>query len=181
MGTPAQTGTITTSGSAGGVTLQIVSPDTEGIVVISGAYTGLTLYFDASRDAAPQSVFFPILAIRMSDLASQVSTPSGVAVSPDGQTLSWRIPSIEGCTALRVWAYALTSGPVNVQIASGSFFASNPVTSSVGAGLTTTQLLFALEDIRNLLMWQKEPYGTTPPVLVGGSLLKYLGYPAQAP
>jgi hypothetical protein len=126
MATQPVNGTITAAGRPGGLVLQITSPDTEALVVISGTYTGLTLFFEASRDQPPQQVFFPVLAVRLSDLAVQVSAPGGVpagiTITPDGQTVAFRVPGLEGCTALRVWAVALGSGQVNVQLASGSFF-----------------------------------------------------------
>lgn len=175
MSTSPVSGTIIAAGSANGVVLPITNPDTEAQVVVSGTYASLVLFIDGSRDGV---VYVPLLAVRMSDLATQVCDPTGFAVT-DNASRGWRIPAVEGLISLRVWAYSLGSGTVNVQIASGSFFATSPVTSSVGAGLTTTQVLFQLEQIRLALYWLKEPSGSHEPSLSGGGLLSFLGNPGQ--
>jgi hypothetical protein len=102
--------------------LPITGSDTEGLVVVSGAYKGLALFLDASRDGA---TYFAVFAYGAADLSRQVCYPSGFAV-PDGATLAFRVHSLQGVTALRVWAFSLTSGPVNVQMASGSWYDSPP-------------------------------------------------------
>lgn len=173
-------GSISAAGSTGGVSLQLPGSDTEAIVVVSGTFAGLTLFVDASRDQQPQAVWFPVLAVRMSDLATQVCDPSGFAVA-DSTTRAWRVLGLEGCTALRVWAVTLTGGTVAVQLASGSFFASSPVASAIGSGLTTSQVLFQLEQLRLDLYWLKEPSGSHEPSLAGGGLSSFLGNPGQSP
>jgi hypothetical protein len=179
MSTQPFSGQIAAAGQAGGAVLQLPGSDTEAIVVISGTFAGLVLFFDASRDQVPQSVYFPVLAVRMSDLATQVSDPNGVPTA-DGATRAWRVLGLEGCTALRVWASGLASGTVAVQLASGSFFASSPVASAIGSGLTTTQVLFQLEQLKLALIWLKEPSGSHEPTLAGGDLLNYLSNPGQS-
>jgi hypothetical protein len=120
MSTPPASGTISAAGAINGVELPFPNfPDTEALCVISGTFTSAVLFFDAARDGG--EVFFPILAIRQSDLAMQVCDPSGVATA-DNTTRAWRLLKLEACNVVRVWAYSLGSGAIDVQISSGSYF-----------------------------------------------------------
>lgn len=137
-------GSIAAAGVAAAVVNNLSTQDLEMLLEVSGNYQGATLVFEALPVGG--SVWFPVAGVQKDTLSTAIGTQAApYAASPDGVAIAFRF-DLSGCSAFRVWAAALTAGPIAVQEVSGSFFANPPS----GAALSLTVLLAVLWQMAHL-------------------------------
>jgi hypothetical protein len=115
-------GSIAAAGVANAVTYTLTAPDSSLLLEISGAYVGASLVFEAQPRGS--STWAPVAGtgVLLGDAASALASGTAALpfpVVPDGATLAFRF-DLSQAQAFRVWAQALASGPVAVNIAAGS-------------------------------------------------------------
>lgn len=154
-------GNITASGIAGAVAFPMDTSDTMALLEISGAYTGAQLVFEALPRAS--SKWLPISGYSQDQQAYQLGTPGSPISVVDGSTLGWKFDG-SLYSSFRVWAAALTTGPVVVNWSSGSFYGSPP--GGPAGGLTTlTAILWQLQELTRVTAAGLGQTATPNPVL----------------
>lgn len=123
MGKPFS-GSIPAAGVANAVVNNLSVQDAQLLLEISGSYKGAQLVFEALPIGGSQ--WMPVGGVQRDTLSVVTGTQAApLVISPDGITVGWNF-DVTGCSALRVWAFALGTGPIAVQESSGSFFAAAP-------------------------------------------------------
>lgn len=172
-----QTGTITATGAANGVTMTVIPPDTTVLISFSGTFGTVTMKVEG-KDA--QGNWFPLACV---DAGTLVLNAGGSAFALTDNTAMMVQANVALYDAVRVYAAAIASGSVSVTMKSGNAalgavtqsVVSNQLVSNVTSDLTiadakditvgtTTGTAFATNATQKIAF-----YGGTPVVQPSGT------------
>jgi len=122
---PYKTGTISATGSANAVALVLSqsAPDTGVVVGVSGTFVGGTLVVE--KQLRTEGPWYPVGVVEDATMAID----GGDAITLANSTVNSWTGNVAGATNVRAYLSAYTSGAVVVEIISGKFFDSPPVTT----------------------------------------------------
>ncbi len=160
-------GSITASGASNGLILPVVggtTPQTSVTITVEGTFTVVTLQVQGTTDASPtsSSKWFALAAV---DRGSTTLYPGGTAITlADSTPRSW-YSDCRGLTGVRVYAEALTTGPVTTTLTASAFFGTSPIPNIVPASTTGTFTGAVTVTAASANALAVGPNGTTNPTL----------------
>lgn len=118
-------GTITASGAANAVALTFAKPDEVAMIGLSGTFGTVTMKVEAK---GLDGLWYPVACV---DVGSMLVNVGGTAFSLTDNTNKALMVNVAGFIAVRIYANAIASGTVAVQLATDNFSMGPAVVASV--------------------------------------------------